>query len=261
MLEYLFSLSDTRLFTLLICVFVLGSLIPLVIFKKSHLISMRYKDNEGIGNIGALVGIIYGVLVGITALYLINNIDHTADAVQREANGVANVYRDSQWLSDPQKTNIRQLVVNYLNEVIKTEWPEMEKGKSVSNEGNEIINNIASEVNTYRLTHPTDFLVPRDMYDDIKTLYNAREQRLHMSNSQLNSELWIVILIGTLLIIIVNFFLKISFQLHLITMGIISLMASSMIFLLITLDSPFQGDFVVEPDALQKVLNHIENNK
>lgn len=259
MLQFLFSLSDTKLFLLLCLLFVVGSIGLLVIFKRFHIITFRYRDNAAIGNVAAMIGIIYGVLVGITALYLINNISFTADAVQREATAVANLYRDSNWLSHPSKMKIQDLVKKYLIEVINVEWPAMESGKPLSNNGGLIIDAIANEVNLYRIHNSKDMLVPHDMYEEVKTLYNAREQRIYMDNSQLNSELWVVILIGTILIIAINFFLRMSLALHIITMASASLMASSMIFLLVTLDSPFQGDFVIGPDALKSVLQYVEH--
>jgi hypothetical protein len=37
-------------------------------------------------------------------------------------------------------------------------------------------------------------------------------------------------------------------------------MAASLLFLLVTLDRPFMGEFIVEPDALQAVLDLMQHD-
>ena len=79
-----------------------------------------------------------------------------------------------------------------------------------------------------------------------------------MSFSALNSEVWVVILLGTILTIGINFLFGMNFYLHIFTAIAVGLMASSMLFLLVTLDRPFRGEFVIEPDSLAAVLQFIE---
>lgn len=257
MFDFLYEIPDIYLFLLLNVFFISLSIAGVFLVRRFTRIEVRYRDNPVLGNVVSLIGIIYGVLAGLTALYLINNIGYTADAVQREANSVANIYRDSQWLDEPVKTILKDSIKNYLEEVINIEWPLMERGKKLSSKGEESINSIASVINRYRYTHVSEALVMQDMLNEIKTLYNSREQRIHMSVSRLNSEMWIVILIGTILTIGINYLYKMKLKLHIISVSAAALMASSMIFLLLTLDRPFQGEFVIEPTALQFVLSTI----
>jgi hypothetical protein len=257
MFNFLFQIHNAWLFLLISAFFLILSIAGVLLVRRFARVEVRYRDNPVLGNIVALIGIIYGVLAGLTALYLINNVNYTADAVQREANSVANLYRDSQWLQNPAKTQIKEHIREYLTTVIDVEWPLMKKGKVLSSKGENIIDAIASEVNQYFHAHPTEALVMHDMLDEVKTLYNAREQRIHMSFSSLNTEIWVVILIGTILTICINYLFKMKLKLHVISIAAASLMASSMMFLLLTLDRPFQGEFVVEPTSLQFVLSEL----
>lgn len=222
--------------------------------------NLRYKYNPVIGNISSLIGIIYGVLAGLMALYLINNINYTADAVQREANAVANLYRDSKWLKDPTRTDIQTQIKKYLSRLVDTEWPLMKKGKSVDNGGGVLIDNIANALSHYNVVTNTDLLIMRDMLEEIKSLYDAREQRIHMSYAALNPEIWIVILIGTVLTIGINYFFRVNLYLHVLTISAAALMCSSMIYLLLTLDRPFQGEFIVESDSFRSLLESIKKS-
>jgi hypothetical protein len=231
-----------------------------LIVKVSVPHEIRLKDNAVIGNVSALIGLIYGILVGISALYLINNLSSTSDAVQREANAVANLYRTSTLLNEPVRTDFETTLVKYLNLVISKEWPAMKKNQDVGTECDQIVDQLSVKLRGYPVVTPMDSLIMRDFMEEEKALYSAREDRVAQSAEQLSLELWIVILIGTVLTIGINFLYGMNIWLHLISASGAALMASSMIFLLLTLDRPFQGEFVIEPDALQTVLDAVKHN-
>lgn len=258
MLEFLYHLSDVTLFILLICVSIVISFIAILLVKRYIPLKLRYKDNPVIGYTSSLISIIYGVLVGLTALYLLNNISYTTDAVQREANAVADIYHDSLWLQEPARDQLKQEVRTYLTQTIDIEWPLMAHGQEINIDGDLILSRMANIINQSSLTHPSDLLIMHDLLSEVKTLYDARHQRIHMSHAELNTEIWIVIFIGSVLTLFINYLFGMNFYLHLITVSAAALMTSSMIFLLLTLDRPFQGEFVIAPDSLRAVLNFIE---
>lgn len=258
MLSRVFQLSDITLFFLLTVVLTLVSLVCIYLVKKNLHVELKSKNNTVIGNISSLISIIYGVLVGLMALFLLNNVSSTADAVLREANALADIYRDTKWLQDPARNNIQVQIKNYIIKVIDVEWPLMQKGEFIDSRGAALIENITNELVHYNTNTASEGLLIHDMLDEIKILYDARQQRIQMSYSQLNTEIWIVIIIGTLLIIFINYFYAINYMLHAIMISSVALMSSSMIFLLVTLDRPFQGEFVIEPNQFWMLLNAME---
>jgi hypothetical protein len=261
MQDYLSSFSDKALFIILSIFFTVVSIIVVLIVQRYIPNKLRRKQNGVVGVISSLIGLIYGVLAGLTALYLINNLSYTGDAVQREANSVANLYRDSTWLKEPQRDDVKKQIVGYLNAVINVEWPLMKNGDKVTDEAEINLESIADLLHTYATTPNTEMLILHDMLDDVKSLYNARETRIQMSYEFLNTDLWVVILIGTFLLMAINFLFGMNLYFHMITSTATALMASSMIFLLLTLDKPFQGDFVIEPGAFKEILVSIQNGR
>lgn len=255
MFDFMYQLPDLYVFAMLSIFSIILSIIAIFMVKRYIPLYVRYKDDPVIGNISSLISIIYGVLVGITALYLINNISYTGDAVQRETNSVANIYRDSKWLNEPTQTHIQNSIKKYLIETINTDWPLMTSGKKVNPKGDTIIDEMSSELSIYKIASEGDKVIVPAMLDSIKNLYNARQQRIQMSYASLNPDLWIVILIGTILTICINYLFGMNFYLHIFTMTVAALMVSSMIFLLIALDRPFQGEFVIQPSGFQNILD------
>ncbi len=261
MFEFLFHLSDVALFFIISGTAIFISIVAIFLVRHVIPLRLRLQDNAVLGNVCNLVSLIYGVLAGLTALYLINNLSYTSDAVQREANSVANIYRDAAWLNEPTQSIMNTELKKYLNQTINVEWPLMKDGKDVPHDGDLIINNIADQLHAYSKIDPSELLIQRDMLEEIKSLYNARQARISMSNSELSAEIWEVILIGTFLTLGINFLFGMNFYLHIFTVISAALMAASMIFLLLTLDRPFQGEFVIEPDALKSVLVLMHENE
>lgn len=261
MLTAFYQMSDTHLFFLLSCLAIIISIWAVFIVRRFVPLDLRYQDNPVIGNVGSLISIIYGVLVGLTALYLINNISYTSDAVQREANAVADIYRDSKWLKEPARSKIQDQIKRYLDQVVRVEWPAMQRGEKIIVDNDSPIEIMSQELDIYGAKSPSELLIMQDMVSAIRMLYDAREQRIHMSYSALSPQIWIVIIIGTILTLIINYIFGMNFYLHLLTVTAVALMASSMLYLVITLEKPFQGDFVVEPSAFQAILDHINKQQ
>jgi hypothetical protein len=236
-LDYLYTLNDIQLFILLSAILVILSVICVFLLHRVFPLKLKYRENPVVGNIGALIGIIYGVLIGLMALYLINNVSATEEIVQREANAVANLYRDSLGMAAPYQQNIQATLKEYLHHSINVEWPAMQNNKPVNNES----------------------LLLRSMFDETKELYNAHAQRIRKSKTHLNIEVWLVILVGTLLTISINYLFKIEYRLHLLTLCASSLMAASMLFLIVTLDRPFQGEFAIKSTPFKSILTSIGN--
>lgn len=256
--NFLYSIPDIYLLIILSIFMILLCIISIHFIRKFIPIDLRYRDNAMLGSMSGIISIIYGVLVGLTALYLINNISTTAEAVQHEANAAADFYRDTAWLQDPLRTDIRNEIKNYLVLSIHTEWPRMTDGEFIDFKGEKIIKNMTNQLYQYNHSNQTDVVVLRDMLNDIKSLYDARELRIQMSYTTLNPAIWAVVLIGTFLMIFICCLYSMNYYLHIITTCAVSLMTSSMIYLLISLDRPFQGEFSVDPTPLQQVLAELD---
>lgn len=253
--DILYQWSDVVLFALFSSIAIVVSIIAIFFVRKYIHVDFRYRDNSVIANTSSFINVLYGVLAGLMALYLINNISYTVDAVEHEASALANIYRESLYLKQPTQKKIHSELVQYLQQVIEIEWPLMEAGKHVDNRGDLIIDQIYAEA------YQSHDVLARDILQDIKILYVARQQRIHMSYNELSPEIWVVVILGTVLTLFINYLFGMNFYLHIFTVSVAALMAASMLFLLVTLDRPFQGNYNVEPSPFRSILVNIENNQ
>lgn len=258
MLDLLSQLSDATLFIVLSVFFVSVSIIGIILVKRYIPKDLRTADSAAIGYVSQLISMIFSVLIGLTALYLFNNNSYTANAVQQEANAVADVFRDSRWMKEPARSNIQQQVKEYVNNVIRVEWPLMRAGDMIDAAGDIYIDHMTNYLETYKADSQAELLVLREMLTALRNLYDARQQRIQMSHSELSPELWVVVILGTILTIMINYLYAMNFYLHLVTVGAAALMTSSMLFLVITLDRPYQGEFGIGPEPMEAVKAYIE---
>lgn len=260
MIDFLYRLDVVTLFVVISLVFISISIFALIFFRYFLPKQQTDQDNAVVGNVSNLISLIYGVLAGLTALYLINNISYAADAVQREANAVVDMYRAASWLKQPMQNRVKDHLKQYINTVITVEWPLMRQGKMIDNQADFTIEEVDDALKEYNANNQSETLLVRDMQQEIKALYDARQQRIQLSSASLNSEIWIVIILGTILMVAINYFYSINVYMHAICIIAVALMASSMSFLLLVLDRPFQGEFVIEPVAFKSVINFIDKH-
>jgi hypothetical protein len=129
----------------------------------------------------------------------------------------------------------------------------MREGRDADEGGDLIILQVSQFLKGYSIVNESDKVIVQDMLSELRSLYNARHERISLSMSQLSPELWAVILVGTILIIGINYAFRVNFFLHLFAISAFAIMAASMLFLLVTLDHPFQGEFSIQPDAFRAV--------
>jgi hypothetical protein len=259
MIDYLYQTSDLNLFLIVSGFFILVSIVALFFVRVILPLHLRYQENAVIGCTCALVSVIYGVLSGFATLYLINNNNYASDSVQHETSSIVNLYMDTQGLPDPLKSQVQKDITRYLFQVINVEWAQMSKGEMVSKEGALILGDMLNTITHYNITTTSESVAISDMFSASRNLYDARQQRIQLSYASLSNEVWVVILVGTCLLLGVSYLFGVNFYLHVFIMIVAALMTSSIIFLLIALDKPFQGEFIVGPQMFESVYKVITN--
>jgi hypothetical protein len=255
-LDFLYHLNDALVFSLMILFTISFSLFFIFINWKFKLYKLKYRDNTATASIASMIGIIYALLTGVLCLYLLDNRDHASSAALSEGTAAANIYRESKWLKDPAQKKIQSELKNYVVSVIRDEWPIMSEGTviDVNHSAAALIDAMSETLKHYPIVNLADAQLVNMLVLEIRDLFKARQERIGMNGSQLSQEIWYVILLSTAMVIFINYAFRLEFKLHIFSLISIAIMAASVLFLLVTLDRPFQGEFIVEPDALQAVL-------
>src|SRR5262245_31490889 len=89
------------------------------------------RHNEVAGFIYAVIGVLYAVVLGFTAIIVWERFDEARGNVEREANELGDLFRNAQAFAaedfrEELETNLR----SYVRLVVEKEWPAMAKGES-----------------------------------------------------------------------------------------------------------------------------------
>src|SRR5215510_1551921 len=138
---WLYQVSP-RSAALIMVLFVEGlALIGLVLVRRLLIPRLHYHDgaNDAVSGTVQAIGVFYGITVGLIAVGVWNTNSNAADLVSQEASAVGGLYRDSAGLPAPLSNELTAKLRDYLDVVIKREWPQQEKG-IIPEEGTKLLN-------------------------------------------------------------------------------------------------------------------------
>src|SRR5262245_8939676 len=83
------------------------------------------RHNEVAGFIYSVIGVMYAVLLGFTAIIVWERYDQAQTAVEKEANELGDLFRDAQAFPDEVRKEIEAKLRSYIRLVVDKEWPAM----------------------------------------------------------------------------------------------------------------------------------------
>lgn len=183
------------LFTQTILIYLLNKILP---HKK------MLKDNEIILEIFCISGTIYAILYGFLTFFVLNNYQSDVQSVTAEVNAIGNICRNISLSQDKKMyTIIKKDFIEYLDVVIKKEWPIQKQGVNTDihieflNEGWVIIEKIAKKI----VSIPLNPIIKEKALDDLNDLYDARSIRIHNSQLQMPDVVWVITVLSALFIL------------------------------------------------------------
>lgn len=243
-----------------ICIFI--SLIATMLVHRHVPLKFRNQENQGIVCVSTLLGMVYAILVGFIVLYELNNYNNANQAEVAEAKDMFAIFRLAKVLPEPSSTKIRNLATDYANNVIQNEWPTMARGEVVDKKGVLIISEISKEIRSFNHIR-ADGTIAINALNQISLATNAlfddHQERVDKIHSSISTNIWFVLLLGTLLTIGINCVLGMEFRLHVFCMVSIALMVSAILYLIITLDHPYRGDFSIQPVTFKSTVEYINS--
>lgn len=252
-----YQIPDFWLFVILNGFMLIVSFIAVFFIEKFIPVHLRYKENQPIGYISATICLIFAVLAGFASLYVLTNFNKAREISQQEADMAMAIYEDARWLQDPIRSDLQNAVKNYLKNVIEHDWSLMATSEELGMKTGLMINEIGTLLHQYYNYQPNPPFAAQEISKEVVLLRNAREDRIDLGRSALGHDIWIVLILTALLTIAINYLFGMQLYLHFITVCAVSIVVSSMIFLLIVLDHPFQGQYSVGTEAFQHYLDII----
>ncbi|HEX3743581.1 MAG TPA: DUF4239 domain-containing protein [Bryobacteraceae bacterium] len=208
-------------------------------------VNLRHKDTETVGLTFAIVAAVYGVMMAIIVINVIENFSKSDEIVVTEANGLSTMLIDADALPQPVAGQIRSDLAKYLDIVVKREWPSQHDGKlgmSVFDEGWIVMASLNTRIATFEPGTMGQNTLKGEMLHGMNDLIKARRARILAAGDHLPAVVWKMLVLGGAISVIYTFlFGPRSYAIHIAITGLVAITISVVFVLMIALDYPFRG--------------------
>lgn len=202
-------------------------------------------------------GTLYAVVAGFLIFGMYTTFDVSSQQSADEASALVLMYRSAQAFPQPQRDQAQQAVVGYINSVITDEWPAL-SDRVDSPKTSKALDNL---FNVYGPMEPDGRW--SDQYtksiDHLDTVAKLRFERVDQSrNSSLPTIYWFLLFAGGFIMILYLSLAQVENKpMHALAVGLTATMIGLVIFLLIEMNYPFQGDIALSPEHFRNALTYI----
>src|SRR5207244_5971220 len=225
-----------------------------------HLVRMKYsaevlKENH---EVAAIIfnafGLFYGVMVAFVVFVTWSGYDEATKNLQMEASEALDIFHSAEAFPSPAKKIIQQGVRDYLASVYNDEVQRMSEGdiRLYSGGAHATLRILFSQVDANSIPN-------RELYAEslrcLNNLAQYRRMRIFAGNDTVPPVIWLVILVGGVFAVSYTFFfgMKTIRTQYLITTTL-TVMITSILFLIYVLDHPFTGASRVSLKPLRQAI-------
>jgi Protein of unknown function (DUF4239) len=215
------------------------------------------KHNDLVSYFLGAMGVFYGLALGLIAVATWENYTEVDAVVTSEAAALTSLYRDLDGYPQPLRGSLETIMREYTRTVIEKEWPAHKQGIALE-DGDLIIDRLENEVMNFEPAREREKIVHAEVLRSLDTVVEQRRLRLQAVSTGLPAALWAVVLIGALLNGMLTYLFWVeNFKLHAMAVAILACFIALLIFLTAAMDNPFRGEFSVNSDVFQTILEKV----
>jgi Na+/proline symporter len=225
-----------------------------------HLVRKKYsadvlKENH---EVAAIIfnafGLFYGVMVAFVVFVTWTGYDEATKNLQLEASEALDIFHSAEAFPDPANKIIRQGLRDYVASVYNDEVQRMSQGETSLYTG-------GAHTNLRTLFNQIDVtsLANRELYAEslrcLNNLAQYRRMRIFAGNDTVPPVIWLVLLVGGLFAVSYTFFFGMkNIKAQYVLTTTLTVMISSILFLIYVLDHPFTGTSKVSLEPLRQAM-------
>jgi hypothetical protein len=238
----------------IVVVAVAVSLLGLVLVRRSVELRRLRSLHDVAGFILAVVGILYGVLLGFMVVIQWEQYTTAVIDASAEAGSVSNVYRDAVALG-PAGRPLAAAVRNYVEQLTYVDYPYVAKHLEGDPTVDRAFNSVLTAVIKLRENVPTDSFFVNQAVEDVAAVSQGRRTRIEDSSATLPGPLWLALLAGGVLTIGFTYFFGLeSFRAQAIMVSALAVIIALSLFVILDFDLPFSGQTAIKPTSLKSDL-------
>jgi hypothetical protein len=211
---------------------------------KQEVLELHHSAGEAMMGV---VGTLFSVLLGFMVAGAMDKYNDARMHDEQEASNVASVFRVARGMSDIDRPRLRQLCREYVDDVINSEWPKMEKGVKI-NHGWETYQKLWEAVVATVPENDRQSNLQQGMIASMQALGEHRRARIMLAQSQMQPALWWVVGFGAITTLALSYIFASQFPR--VQAFMTTLVATAMalnIWLLSAYSHPYSGEMRIAP--------------
>jgi len=213
--------------------------------------------NEVGGFMIAVVGGVYGVLLGFMTVVAWQHFSDSQQVVAQEAAAATDAWHTAVGLPAGERLRVRKDMLQYANVMVNQEWPAM-KARAWDVQADWIVMDAIGAAGSFTPANFKEANAQSVTLQQLGTLHDYRQRRLSENRSGISWFEWLVLLVGGACM--VGFCWLFGLQnekLHLVMTSAVAIIVTSMLVLLFELQYPFQSDLRIASGDWTAVISHI----
>lgn len=256
---WLYSVPWVWLGILIVTIFVLVGLAGLSLARRLILPGLGHvaHQNEVTGAILHGILIIYGLAVALIAIAVWESYSDVTKVVSEEATAIASLYRDFSGYPEPTRTQLRDDLRAYTDQIIHGAWPIQRRGGTPT-EGVVMMTSVQDRLFAFNPATEAQKILHAETLHAYNELILARRLRVDALGSGLPPAMWAVVLIGALITLWASYFFDVgSVRLQRIMVGLLASLMGLLVFLILVYDRPLVGTHGIGPEAYELIYTQL----
>ncbi|MDD5427646.1 MAG: DUF4239 domain-containing protein [Candidatus Omnitrophica bacterium] len=239
---------------MIVSVFVTISIIGLLLVRLSVPHHRLKIHNDVAGAIFNTLGVAYTVLLAFVVVIAWQNFDKCSVNVEKEANCVVDLYRDSGAFPETFRDEVRSLIKDYVIAIIKDEWKMLARGEQ-SPAAHEILNNIWAAYSSFEPKTESEKIFLAESVGKLNEAGEFRRLRIMDSRTGIHSILWVILVTGGVVTIMFTlFFGSENPRAQILMASMLAMVIAMILFTILLLDFPFTGGMSISSAAFRPLV-------
>ena len=257
----LYSLPTPVLGLLIVALYILLSSAGLLLMRRFFSAHQFKLHNDIADPLFTALGTIYAVILAFMVIITWQSFDGSSKNAAREANYLADLYRDSTPLPAGFRRAVKAELKEYVAAIIGDEWPAMARGEKRSLKVEAAQQKLWDRYAGFQPKSETEAIFFNESVRKLNEASELRRQRLLDARSGLNGLLYFILIAGGLVTISFTlFFGTENFGPQLMMTSLLATLIGLTLFTIMSLDFPFTGEISIKPEVFQTVLATLLNS-
>jgi len=211
---------------------------------------MLRRHNDVAGFLFSAVGVLYAVVLGFVVVVVWQKYDGAVANVENEVDATGNLYHVVDAFQAGPRAQVRRGLIRYTQNVVRVEWPAMERGQDVPAVGSVQLDDIAYAIDTFNPSNFKEFAAQQAAIATEQRLFDARRSRLIQAVPAVPAVLWFALVFGALSMVAFCYIFGVENRTAQLMMTAILVGLIGILFVVISeFSTPFSGSVRISDDG------------